>query len=105
MPPSAKYDGRPAATATVQVDNDRCTVTEWRFSPGSHTGWHRHQMDYVVVPMTTGELLIDTGSETIRNPLIAGQAYGRQQGVEHDVINDNPTEFVFIEIEMKSANS
>jgi quercetin dioxygenase-like cupin family protein len=105
MPHSTRFDDRPAATATVQVDNDRCTVTEWRFSPGSHTGWHRHQMDYVVVPMTTGELLIDTGADTIRNPLIAGQAYGRRQGVEHDVINDNPTEFVFIEIEMKDANS
>jgi len=62
-------------------------------------------MDYVVVPMSTGELLIDTGSEQVRNPLITGQAYARLQGVEHDVINDNPFEFVFIEIEMKDPNS
>jgi quercetin dioxygenase-like cupin family protein len=99
------FGDRPAAAATIQVDNDRCVVTEWRFPPGSHTGWHRHQMDYVVVPMTSGELLIDTGREQVRNPLIAGQAYGRQLGVEHDVINDNPFEFVFIEIEMKDSNS
>lgn len=91
--------------ATVQVDNDRCIVTEWRFPPGGHTGWHRHQMDYVVVPMTTGELLIDSGEAQAPSPLIAGQAYARQQGVEHDVINDNPFEFVFIEIEMKEPNS
>lgn len=105
MSTPAPSNDRPAAVPTVQADNDRCVITEWRFSPGSHTGWHRHQMDYVVVPMTTGELLIDTGSELVRNPLIAGQAYARQLGVEHDVINDNPFEFVFIEIEMKAPNS
>ena len=33
--------------------------------------------------------------------LIAGQAYARQAGVEHDVINDNPHEFVFVEIEAR----
>jgi hypothetical protein len=32
---------------------------------------------------------------------MTGQAYSRQAGVEHDVINDNPYEFVFIEIEAK----
>jgi quercetin dioxygenase-like cupin family protein len=102
VPPS---DDRPAALATTQVDNDRCVVTEWRFPPGGHTGWHRHQMDYVVVPLTTGELLIETGGETVRSSLIAGQSYGRIRGAEHDVINDNPYEFVFIEIEMKDPVS
>lgn len=105
MTSRSRFDGRAPAQGTVQVDNDRCVVTEWRFPPGSHTGWHRHSMDYVVVPMSTGELVIDTGDDIIRNPLIAGQAYGRQAGIEHDVINDNPFEFVFIEIEMKSPNS
>ena len=41
------------AVPTVQVDNDRVRVTEWRFAPGTATGWHRHEFDYVVVPMTT----------------------------------------------------
>lgn len=97
----SRYDDRPLAVPTRQVDNDRCVVTEWRFPAGTHTGWHRHEMDYVVVPISTGELLIDTGTDVIRNPLIAGQSYGRQRGIEHDVINDNPFEFVFIEIEFK----
>ena len=101
MSSPSRYDDRPLAEPTRQVDNDRCVVTEWRFPPGSHTGWHRHEMDYVVVPITSGELLIDTGSDLIHNPLIAGQSYARQQGIEHDVINDNPSEFVFIEIEFK----
>jgi quercetin dioxygenase-like cupin family protein len=51
-----------SAVATVQVDNERVRVTEWRFAPGAATGWHRHELDYVVVPMTTGRLRIDTGA-------------------------------------------
>ena len=33
------------AVPTVQVDNDRVRVTEWRFAPGAATGWHRHEFD------------------------------------------------------------
>jgi quercetin dioxygenase-like cupin family protein len=91
----------PSAVATVQVDNERVRVTEWRFAPGAQTGWHRHELDYVVVPMTTGRLRLDTGtSETIAE-LVIGQSYFRKAGVEHNVINVNPYELTFVEIEMK----
>ena len=33
--------------------------------------------------------------------LIAGRSYFRDAGVEHDVINVNDHEFVFVEIEFK----
>ena len=86
---------------TTQVENDRFIVTEWRFAPGAHTGWHRHAFDYVVVPMTSGPLTLETASGPATAELVAGQAYVRQAGVEHDVINDNAHEFVFVEIEAK----
>jgi quercetin dioxygenase-like cupin family protein len=93
---------RPAATPTIQIDNERVRVTEWRFAPGAATGWHRHAMDYVVVPMTTGRLLLEgPGGATHHAELTAGVSYCRMAGVEHDVINDNDSEFVFVEIEMK----
>ena len=93
---------RPSAVPTVQVDNERVRVTEWRFAPGAATGWHRHEYDYVVVPMTTGRLLLEQPDGSTRHgDLTAGVSYARQAGVEHDVINDNDFEFVFVEIEMK----
>jgi quercetin dioxygenase-like cupin family protein len=93
---------RPAAVPTVQIDNPRLRVTEWRFAPGAATGWHRHAHDYVVVPMTTGQLLLEEpGGASRHAQLTAGVSYSRETGVEHDVINDNDTEFVFIEIELK----
>jgi quercetin dioxygenase-like cupin family protein len=95
---------RPAAVPTVQIDNARLRVTEWRFAPGAATGWHRHGHDYVVVPMTSGRLLLEEPGGTSRHAdLTAGISYAREAGVEHDVINDNPGDFVFLEIEIKAG--
>ncbi len=90
------------ASATAQIDNERVTVTEWRFAPGAETGWHRHQHDYVVVPQTTGKLLLKTKDGDSVSELTSGKSYFRNAGVEHNVINASEGEFVFIEIEMKS---
>ena len=91
-----------AAVPTVQVDNARTRVTEWRFAPGASTGWHRHDYDYVVVPMTPGQLkLIDGDGKATVAELTPGVSYFKQAGVEHDVINPNEGEFVFVEIEFK----
>ncbi|WP_119459538.1 cupin domain-containing protein [Rhodospirillaceae bacterium SYSU D60014] len=98
-------DDQTAARPTVQADNDRVRVTEWRFAPGAATGWHRHDYDYVVVPMTTGKLLLKDGrTETVAD-LVAGRSYYRPVGVEHDVINVNDHEFVFVEVELKTPAS
>jgi len=90
------------AIPTIQIDNQRTRVTEWRFPPGAATGWHRHDLDYVVTPMSDGQLKIvdGEGTETIAE-LSKGQSYFREAGVEHDVINANNFEFVFVEIEFK----
>ena len=46
------------AVPTIFIDNDQTRVTEWRFAPGAATGWHRHEMNYVVVPLMDGQLRI-----------------------------------------------
>ena len=92
---------RPSAVPTLQIDNSRVRVTEWRFAPGAETGHHRHGMDYVVVPLTTGTLLLQTPQGEIRSPLTAGASYTRLTGVEHNVVNANDFEFAFVEIELK----
>jgi quercetin dioxygenase-like cupin family protein len=90
------------AQPTVLIDNERVRVTEWRFAPGAATGWHRHDHDYVVVPMTTGRLqMVDAAGTTRIAELATGQPYYREAGVEHDVVNPSDFEFVFIEVETK----
>jgi len=89
------------AIPTVFIDNDRARVTEWRFKKrGDNTGWHRHEYDYVVVPLFDGILEIDTGeTERVKAEMKNGIPYFRQTGVEHDVINGNDFECAFVEIE------
>lgn len=90
------------ATPTVLIDNERTRVTEWRFAPGASTGWHRHEYDYVVVPMLDGKLELSTGGDDTQiAELTTGVAYFRQVGVEHDVKNVNDFEYAFIEVEFK----
>ena len=94
---------RPQAVPTVLIDNPRTITTEWRFAPGAETGWHTHGHDYVVIPMTTGKLLLEEpggGSRTAE--LTVGKPYARETGVEHNVVNANDFEFVFIEVEIKA---
>lgn len=92
---------RPQAQATVQIDNERVIVTEWRFAPGAETGWHRHAHDYVVVPQTNGKLRIETLDSAQETPLSIGVPYFRKTGVEHNVVNANDYEFVFVEVEIR----
>jgi quercetin dioxygenase-like cupin family protein len=97
-------DKRQSATSTVMVDNDRVIVTEWRFAPDAETGWHRHRFDYVVVPQSTGTLLLESRDGERTAALESGQPYFRSAGVEHNVVNSSGHEFVFIELEIKDAN-
>lgn len=92
---------RSAATSDKQTDNERVRVTEWRFASGAATGWHRHEFDYVIVPLTTGRLLLVDATGERHSELEAGKTYFRSAGVEHDVINANDFEFRFVEVELK----
>jgi beta-alanine degradation protein BauB len=90
------------AAPTLLIDNERVRVTQWRFAPGAATGWHRHAMDYVVVPMGDGVLeLVGPDDARTRVELKNGMPYFRNAAVEHDVINANAFEFTFVEVELK----
>jgi len=91
------------AVPTVKIDNAQVRVTEWRFAPGAHTGRHRHEYAYVVVPLVTGSLAATGAAGETTSALRVGEPYYREAGVEHDVRNANAFEFAFIEIELKGA--
>ena len=85
-----------------QIENDRARVTRHRMAPGAHTGLHRHEYDYIIVPVTDGRMrLVEGGRESIAE-LTASVAYFRAAGVEHDVINGGDQELIFVEIEIIS---
>ncbi len=92
----------PKATARVQIDDAAVRVTEYRFAPGAATGWHRHDFAYVIAPITSGPVeIVGPGGTRTRAELIAGEAYHRPAGVEHDVVHVGSGELRFLEIELK----
>ncbi|MEI7571074.1 MAG: cupin domain-containing protein [Alcaligenaceae bacterium] len=92
---------RPQAVPTVQIDNERVIVTEWRFAAGAETGWHTHGHDYVVVPTTNGVLTLETDEGVRDVTIVLGTSYTRQVGVKHNVINNTANEIVFVEVELR----
>lgn len=92
------------AVPRVDVDDDLLRITEWRFEPGARTGPHRHEYDYVVVPITDGLLRLESAQGTAHFELKAGHAYARRAGVEHDVFNAGTAPLAFVEIEHKRGH-
>ncbi|MCD6014153.1 MAG: cupin [Solirubrobacterales bacterium] len=95
--------GMTAARGTVSVDNDRVRVTTWTFEgPGAATGQHRHEFDYIVVPITGGTFTVTDvdGCEGEINQ-VAGMPYLGTAGTAHDVVSGADERAVFVEIELK----
>ena len=91
-----------AAEADRQIDNERVIVTRWTLPPGATTGPHRHEYDYVVVPVTDGTLVLtDPEGAVMTAELVSGRSYTRNAGVEHDVANGGEEQVVFVEIELR----
>jgi beta-alanine degradation protein BauB len=91
------------AQATTVVDDERVRVTTWTFAAnGEATGWHVHEHDYVVVPVTGGTFAVTgPGRDTRELVQEAGSPYLGRAGTEHDVVNAGGAAAVFVEIELK----
>lgn len=89
-------------TATTLIDDARTRVTRFDFEPGQQTGWHRHSMNYVITAITDCHMRLEEPGGTNRDVTVAaGEAYAREVGVEHNVINAGETTMSFVEIELK----
>lgn len=86
----------------LSIDNGTVRVTTWTLGAGDSTGAHRHELDYVVVPLVDGQLSMADGSGTVTVELVRGGCYFRPAGVEHDVSNPGADAVVFVEVEVKA---
>lgn len=92
-----------AARSTSIADNDQVRITTWTFAAdGAATGRHRHEFDYVVVPITGGTFTVRDADGSVREMgQIAGSPYLGAAGTDHDVVNTSGCAAVFVEIELK----
>ena len=86
----------------IQVENDRVRIAQWTFAANQETGTHRHEFDYVVVPLGGGEFEIADaqGGTPARYDMRAGESYYRPSGAEHNITFLGPGEASFVEIEL-----
>ena len=93
--------------STVMADNDQVRVTTVTFgAEGATTGPHRHEFDYVVVPVTGGAFLVTESDGSLREMTqVAGSPYLGVAGTAHDVANKAGQEAVFVEIELKRQHT
>ena len=89
------------AIAAVQIDDEITRVTHWHFPPGTQTGMHTHELEYVVVPTTAGTLHVVTPEGESDTELVIGASYTRPVGTTHNVINRSDEECAFVEVEIK----
>tara|TARA_B100000941_G_C28287836_1_gene439909 strand:+ start:135 stop:440 length:306 start_codon:yes stop_codon:yes gene_type:complete len=95
---------RNKATSYVQLDNNLVRVTKYSFLPGDETRIHKHYFDYIVTPITDGELLlIDKHGGCSNYTLRSTETYFRKAGIEHNVINNGKSKLIFIETELKKT--
>ncbi len=92
-----------AAQAAITTDDERIRVTTWTFAAdGDAIGHHRHEFDYVVVPVTGGTFAVTEADGSVRELVqTAGSPYPGAAGTEHDVTNASGREAVFVEVELK----
>jgi len=87
--------------AEAQLENEHFKVTKWTIEPGGHIPMHRHEHEYVVVPMVTDSMrVVNADGSEMTAELVAGQSYTRAAGAEHRIENrDSESDVVFVEVE------
>ncbi|MET0278780.1 MAG: hypothetical protein ABW198_10660 [Pseudorhodoplanes sp.] len=88
---------------TVMFENDRVRVWDFVVEAGKSKGWHRHDLPYVIIPMTEGEIEIESAlTGQIEKPKsVIGSPIWREAGEVHDLRNVGKTTYRNILIELK----
>lgn len=88
----------------VLIDNATTRITFHRIEPGQHSGWHRHEHDYVGYHLQDSEVHVDRedGKDVVMTSQ-AGVANYYEGGFEHNVTVKGDNALVALEIEYKKA--
>jgi len=92
----------PTARSSTSADDDRVRITTWTFEDGQDTGHHRHEYDYIIVPISGGTFVVtEVDGSTREMTQDAAVAYLGKAGTEHNVTNRSGRPAVFVEVELK----
>ena len=92
--------------SSLLVEDKKVRITRFDFEPDQETGWHIHEYDYVITAITDCFMRLQhpDGTES-ESEVAAGNAYIRDAGVHHNVVNISDQKMSFIEIEFKKSHA
>jgi quercetin dioxygenase-like cupin family protein len=94
---------RTAAPHVVVHEDERARVIHYLIRPGEQTGWHTHELDYVVVRLSRGTLTSHFADGTVRDfDYEPGTTSSYRAPVEHNAVNTGDSDIIGYEIEFKS---
>ncbi len=96
MPPT--NESRLCHSETLYSD-ERIRISRFTLAPGTTTGEHTHEFDYVVAPVEGGTVTIESNGTVSDFDLVAKTPYQRPRGVHHSLTNRTKETIEFVEIE------
>lgn len=87
--------------STVQLENEHFRVTQWTIEPGGAIPMHRHEYEYVVIPLVTASMRVENADGSAFDAALElGVSYSRPAGSEHTISNTASQDpIVFVEVE------
>jgi quercetin dioxygenase-like cupin family protein len=92
--------------STILYENDAVRVWAVIVEPGAKQLWHRHLLPYLIVPLTGGDIEIESMDGVIRRPKEkVGEVMWREAGEVHELRNTGSSVYRNILVELKSIAS
>jgi quercetin dioxygenase-like cupin family protein len=89
----------------IIFENEHVRVWELAVEPGKDKGMHRHDLPYVIVPMTGGDIeIITIDGQSIRPKDVVGEAIWREAGEVHNLHNRGAGIYRNVLVEIKTAD-
>jgi hypothetical protein len=87
----------------VMYENALVRVWDFVVEPGKCKGWHRHELPYVIIPMTDGDIELESAltGEIERPQGKIGEPIWRDAGEVHDLRNVGNATYRNILVEIK----
>jgi quercetin dioxygenase-like cupin family protein len=89
--------------SSILYENDAVRVWAVVVEPGAKQPWHRHLLPYLIVPLTGGDIEIESVDGVIRRPKeTVGEVMWRDAGEVHELRNTGSSVYKNILVELKS---
>jgi len=108
MSEAGKSEGRTLGPIGDRILFENDTVRVWGLSleSGQVQPWHRHDLPYLVVPLTEGRNEMEFDDGRLRQTVeTVGEVIWREPGIPHELRNISTWQYRNVLIEFKAANA